>query len=135
MLKIGLIREGKTPADNRVALTPAQCKWLQMNHPEVGITVQHCDNRCFSDKEYQQAGIKVSEDISDCDILMGIKEVAGNDNILDLLESYKIQLGKYHKVVINEGKLEGTDLITETVMQEHKQKFLKNLHYFFRSLL
>ena len=77
MLKIGLIREGKIPADNRVALTPAQCKWLQKNHQEIGIVVQHCNNRCFSDKEYQQAGIQVSEDISECDILMGIKEDSG----------------------------------------------------------
>ena len=33
MLKIGLIREGKIPADNRVALTPSQCKWIQKNMP------------------------------------------------------------------------------------------------------
>ena len=39
-----------------------------------------------------------------------------NEGVLDLLDSYKIQLGKYHKVVMNEGKLEGNDLITETVM-------------------
>ena len=31
MLVIGLIKEGKTPADNRVALTPAQCRWLHSN--------------------------------------------------------------------------------------------------------
>lgn len=59
--------------------------------------------------------------------LMAIKEIAGNDSVLDLLESYKIQLGKYHKIVLNEGRLEGNELITETVMQEHKQKFLKHL--------
>ncbi len=28
---------------------------------------------------------------------------------------------------MNDGKLEGNDLLSETVMQEHKQKFLKNL--------
>ena len=31
MLKIGLIKEGKIPADNRVAFTPEQCKWIQEN--------------------------------------------------------------------------------------------------------
>ena len=75
MLKIGLIREGKIPADNRVALTPAQCKWLRQNHPEITVMVQTCETRCFSDKEYQVAGIEVKEDISECDIMMGIKEV------------------------------------------------------------
>ncbi len=59
--------------------------------------------------------------------LMGIKEVMSCDSVLDLLDSFKIQLGKYHKIVMNEGKLEGNDLLGETVMQEHKQKFLKNL--------
>ena len=31
MLRIGLIREGKNPPDNRVALTPSQCKWIHEN--------------------------------------------------------------------------------------------------------
>ncbi len=75
MLNIGLIREGKIPADNRVALTPSQCKWLHKNFKNIRITVQHCDKRCFSDKEYQLAGVEVMEDISRCDVLMGIKEV------------------------------------------------------------
>ena len=75
MLKIGLIREGKIPVDNRVALTPAQCKWLHKNFSDVRITVQQCNNRCYSDMEYRQAGIEVKEDMNDCDVLMGIKEV------------------------------------------------------------
>ena len=47
---------------------------------------------------------------------MGIKEVMASESVIDLLESYKIQLGKYHKVVMNEGRLEGNELIGETVM-------------------
>ena len=35
-------------------------------------------------------------------------------------------MGKYHKIIINEGKPEGKELITEQVMQEHKTKLLKN---------
>ncbi len=75
MIKIGLIREGKVPADNRVALTPAQCKWIHKNSDQVKVIAQHSDTRCFSDREYQSAGVEVSEDISGCDILLGIKEV------------------------------------------------------------
>jgi alanine dehydrogenase len=74
MLKIGLIREGKIPSDNRVALIPAQCKWIQAKK-EVSIQVQHSSTRCYSDEEYIKAGIEVKEDVSDCDILFGIKEV------------------------------------------------------------
>jgi saccharopine dehydrogenase (NAD+, L-lysine forming) len=75
MLTIGLIREGKTPADNRVALTPAQCKWLHKNFDSIRVIAQHSDTRCFSDKEYTMAGVEVKEDVTACDILMGIKEV------------------------------------------------------------
>ena len=75
MLKIGLIREGKIPADNRVALTPAQCKWLHKNREDIRVTLQPSSNRCFADKEYQMAGVEVKENLSECDILMGIKEV------------------------------------------------------------
>jgi len=75
MPTIGLIREGKILADNRVALTPAQCRWLHMNAPELKILVQHSPNRCFSDSEYIRAGVSVVEDMKDCDILLGIKEV------------------------------------------------------------
>ncbi len=74
MLKIGLIAEGKVPADNRVALTPAQCKWVQENL-DISVVVQHADSRCYKDKEYLSAGIEVREDVSDCDVLLGIKEV------------------------------------------------------------
>jgi alanine dehydrogenase len=74
MLKIGLIKEGKTPPDNRVALTPSQCKWVQENK-DISIVVQHSATRCYSDLEYEKAGIEVKEDVSECDILFGIKEV------------------------------------------------------------
>ena len=75
MIKIGLIKEGKIPADNRVALTPAQCKWIHRNSSEVEIVAQSSTVRCFTDREYQHAGVQVKEDVSECDILLGIKEV------------------------------------------------------------
>ncbi len=75
MIQIGLIREGKIPSDNRVALTPAQCKWIQKNDPEIRIITQSSPTRSFSDKEYMMAGTEVKDDVSDCDILIGIKEV------------------------------------------------------------
>lgn len=75
MIKIGLIKEGKVPSDSRVALIPAQCKWLMQNFKDINIVVESSNTRCFSDEEYKRAGIAVVNDISDCDILMGIKEV------------------------------------------------------------
>ncbi len=75
MLKLGLIREGKVPSDNRVALTPAQCKWILKNRTDMTVVVQQSQNRCYSDQEYLSAGVEVLEDLSDCDVLLGIKEV------------------------------------------------------------
>jgi saccharopine dehydrogenase (NAD+, L-lysine-forming) len=75
MTTIGLLREGKIPPDNRVALTPAQCKWIQKNAPDLKVVAQTSSDRCYSDKEYRSAGVEVREDLADCDILLGIKEV------------------------------------------------------------
>jgi saccharopine dehydrogenase (NAD+, L-lysine-forming) len=75
MITIGLIKEGKVPADNRVALTPAQCRWIHKNSTDVRVIAQSCPHRCFSDKEYQMTGVEVKNDLSECDILFGIKEV------------------------------------------------------------
>jgi saccharopine dehydrogenase (NAD+, L-lysine forming) len=81
MTKIGLIREGKSPADNRVALTPAQVKWILKNGGQVKVLVQSSPHRCFTDREYQLAGAQIQEDIGECDILFGIKEVPVYDLI------------------------------------------------------
>jgi len=75
MLTIGLLREGKVPPDNRVALTPAQCKWIQKNAPDVRVLVESSPDRCYTDREYLSAGIAVTDDISASDVLFGIKEV------------------------------------------------------------
>ena len=75
MIKIGLIREGKTPADARVALTPAQCKWIRQNREDIKIFVQPSAIRCYTDAEYISAGVALQEDMTACDMLLGIKEV------------------------------------------------------------
>src|SRR5580704_7409208 len=83
MIKIGLIREGKLPADNRVAMTPAQCKWIHKNSEEVKMIAQTSPHRCFTDREFVHAGVEVKEDMQECDILMGIKEVPPVELIAD----------------------------------------------------
>jgi saccharopine dehydrogenase (NAD+, L-lysine forming) len=83
MTTIALIREGKIPVDNRVALTPVQCKWVQTQYENVKIIVQQSSHRCFEDKEYKRAGIDVKKDVSEADIFLGIKEVP----VTDLIEN------------------------------------------------
>ncbi len=72
---IGLIKEGKVPSDNRVALTPKQCRYLLDQFPSWDILVEASVNRCYKDREYIKEGIKIVEDISSADIILGIKEV------------------------------------------------------------
>ncbi len=84
-VRIGIIREGKVPPDMRVPLTPEQCIKVQDLYPEVEIQVQTSPIRAFKDEEYTALGIKVVEDLSDCDIILGVKEV----NIEDLIPGKK----------------------------------------------
>ncbi len=75
-MKIGLIREYKVPTDKRVAFSPKQLIHLQMYYENrLVFKVAPSNDRCFTDEEYASIGIEVSEDLTDCDILMGVKEV------------------------------------------------------------
>ena len=74
-LKIGLIREGKTPPDKRVAFTPLQVEEIEQRFPEIKVVCESSEIRCFKDAEYKALDIAVTNNIQDCDILMGIKEV------------------------------------------------------------
>jgi len=49
------------------------------------------------------------------------------ENLIETLENYKIQMGKYHKIILNDGKVLDNELITESVLHEHKTKLYKNL--------
>ena len=71
---IGIIREGKNPPDKRVPLTPRHCKDLLKSYIQLKIIVQPSEHRCFSTVEYQEAGCIISEDLSSCEVLMGVKE-------------------------------------------------------------
>ena len=73
-MKIALIKETKNPVDNRVALAPKQVAELNKLYPQHQIVVQTSDIRAFSDEQYRSEGVEVVRDVSDCDILFGIKE-------------------------------------------------------------
>lgn len=82
-MKIGILKETKMPPDRRVALTPKQVIELENNFENIKVIVQSSDIRCIDDENYRQEGCTVKNDISDCDILIGIKEVAINNLIQD----------------------------------------------------
>lgn len=75
MIKFALIKERKTPPDRRVVFSPQMLKEAVARFPEASFKVESSDIRIFSDDQYRDAGFEVSEDISDCDVLLGVKEV------------------------------------------------------------
>jgi alanine dehydrogenase len=72
---IGLIREGRIPPDKRVPFTPLQAEEIVQRFPHVRLLCQTSPVRCFKDAEYAELVIPIVADVSQCDILMGIKEV------------------------------------------------------------
>lgn len=95
-MKIGVVREGKTPPDQRVPLTPAQCAELKRSYPEVELVVESSEVRRITDDEYRAEGIDVVKDLSGCDVLLGVKEVPLNELIPDTTylffsHTYKLQ--------------------------------------------
>jgi saccharopine dehydrogenase (NAD+, L-lysine-forming) len=74
-MKFGIIKEGKTPPDKRVPLSPKQCVQFKKQFPEAELVVQPSTIRAFNDEAYANAGITLQADLSDCDVLMGVKEV------------------------------------------------------------
>lgn len=102
-LTIGLIREGKVPPDKRVPLTPLQAEEIQQRFPHVKVICQQSEMRCFSDDEYQALDIKLTSDVSDCDILMGVKEVPVQqliDGKTYLFFSHTIKKQPYNKKLL-----------------------------------
>lgn len=80
-MKIGILREGKVPPDKRVPLTPKQCVEVMDKFDSTRIIVQPSPIRAFKDDDYTALGVEVREDLSDCDVIMGVKEVNKEDLI------------------------------------------------------
>jgi len=74
-VKVGILRETKNPPDRRVPLTPPQIVAIEELYPFVEFLVQPSDYRCYTNDEYEYLDIPLKEDLHDCDILMGVKEV------------------------------------------------------------
>ena len=74
-MKFGIIKERKNPPERRVVFSPEELVRLKQLYPEVEVKVESSDNRVFTDAQYQSLGIEVSDDISDCEVFFGVKEV------------------------------------------------------------
>jgi alanine dehydrogenase len=104
-MKFGIIREGKTPPDKRTPFIPSHCVKLLEAFPDLEIRVQRSSIRCFSDSLYEQAGAILVDDVSDCDVIFGVKEVpydmlAGGKAMLFF--SHTIKKQPYNRALLQE---------------------------------
>ncbi|MCD4795410.1 MAG: NAD(P)-dependent oxidoreductase [Bacteroidales bacterium] len=74
-IKVGILKETKTPPDKRTAISPKQGIELSEKFSNVELFIQSSDIRAYKDEEYTALGLQVTEDVSHCDILIGVKEV------------------------------------------------------------
>lgn len=99
-MNIGIIREGKKVPDKRTAFSPKQCSEIMQKYSQVKIYVQPSPIRCFKDDEYAANGCVLQEDLTNCDILFGIKEVPMQNlipNKMYLFFSHTIKKQPYNR--------------------------------------
>ena len=75
---IGIRHENKYPDERRAPLTPKQVQALIEQH-NIEIFAEPSKNRVFTEREYKQVGAKISSDLSDCNIILGVKEIPPDD--------------------------------------------------------
>ena len=85
MYKIAIIRESRSD-DRRAPLVPAHIKELLSTFSDLSISVQSSEHRCFSDQEYVEQGAIITEDLSACKLVLGVKEI--EPDLLIPLKSY-----------------------------------------------
>ena len=120
-MKFGIIREGKVPIDKRVPLTPRQCAFLLKTYPDLEIKVESSEIRAFTDQEYLDQGVDVADDISDCDVLLGVKEVPLDELIHEktyLFFSHTYKKQPYNRTLLQEILKRKIQLIDYEVLKD-----------------
>jgi len=125
-MKFGIIKEGKTPPDSRVPLTPKQCATLLKDYA-IDIIVQPAPGRCYDDEEYVAEGIRLSEDLSDRDVLLGVKEVPKEQLIPETTYcffSHTIKKQPYNRDLLRTVLKKGIRLIDYEVLTDERGRRL-----------
>ena len=78
-MKFGIIKERKNPPDRRVVFSPDELARLKQLYHDISVKVESSDSRIFTDLQYKSMGIEITDAISDCDVLFGVKEVPISD--------------------------------------------------------
>ncbi len=126
-MKIGVLKEEKVPVDKRVPLTPKQCRVLLNTYPSLEIAVKSSSIRCFSDDMYIAEGVQVVNDLSDCDVLIGVKEVPKSlliPNRTYFYFSHTIKEQPYNRGLLLKMMALNISMVDYEVLKNHKGKRL-----------
>ena len=74
-IKFALIKERKSPPDRRVVFSPKKCRNLLETFPDATVVVEKSEVRVFDDNLYEKEGIELADDLLNCDVILGVKEV------------------------------------------------------------
>jgi len=74
-MKFAILKERKNPPDRRVVFSPEKLAEARAQFPQAQFVVESSDIRVFSDEAYKALGFEIVDDVSDCDVMIGVKEV------------------------------------------------------------
>ena len=99
LTNIGIIRESRND-ENRTPLVPEHIKKYKESNPNINFIIQPSNSRCFADKEYELCGAKINENLNECSIIFGVKEIDPNiliNNRTYLFFSHTFKINKQQK--------------------------------------
>ena len=127
-MKFGIIKERKNPPDRRVVFSPEKLKEFQETFNESEIKVESSNIRVFTDKEYENLGIKVTKNVADCDVLFGVKEVPVDaliNNKKYFFFSHTIKKQPYNRDLLNAILDKNIELYDhETIIKENGARLI-----------
>jgi len=127
-MKFGIIKERKNPPDRRVVFSPKKLNEFQQKFPEALLKVEPSPIRVFSDVAYQKKGIEVTENMTDCDVLIGVKEVpieALIPNKKYFFFSHTIKKQPYNRALIQAILSKNIELYDhETIVKENGMRLI-----------
>ena len=99
LTNIGIVRESRND-ENRTPLVPEHIKKYKESNPNINFIIQPSNSRCFSDEEYELCGAKINENLNECSIIFGVKEIDPNiliNNRTYLFFSHTFKINKQQK--------------------------------------
>ena len=99
LTNIGIIRESRND-ENRTPLVPEHIKKYKESNPNINFIIQPSNSRCFADEEYELCGAKINENLNECSIIFGVKEIDPNiliNNRTYLFFSHTFKINKQQK--------------------------------------